>query len=161
MGFLCSAIPTRPALAVGAAIFVLGSAILLFHAADQENPELRIKNPLALGTALKLACFIAGVMLASELLRVTFGNVGVLIVAALSGVADVDAVTISMARMGGKDIDLTTTVKGILVAVAVNTISKAMLAGWAGGHKIGALVGSVSALALAFGTFAALWWVPA
>ena len=80
-------------------------------------------------------------------LRVMFGNIGVLIVAALSGVADVDAVTISMARMGGKDIDLNTTVKGILVAVAVNTTSKAMLAGWAGGHKIGALVGSVSALA--------------
>lgn len=153
-------VPLAPPLAGAAAILALGSAILLFRNTEQENPELRIDNPLAIGTALKLAAFIAGVMLAAELLRGMFGDVGVLIVAALSGVADVDAVTISMARMGGKDIDLNTTVRGILIAVAVNTGSKAMLAGWAGGRKIGALVGGISALALVGGIAAAVWWVP-
>ena len=125
-----------PPLAVAAAILALGSAILLFRNTENENPDLRIDNPLAIGPALKLAAFIAGVMLAVELLRGMFGNVGVLIVATFSGVADVDAVTISMARIGGKDIDLNTTVQGILIAVAVNTGTKAMLAGWAGGSKM-------------------------
>jgi len=150
-----------PPLVGAAAILALGSAILLFRNTKQENPDLRIDNPLAIGTALKLAAFIAGVMLAVELLRGMFGNFGVLIVAAFSGVADVDAVTISMARMGGNDIDLNTTVRGILIAVAVNTGSKAMLAGWAGGRTIGALVSGISALALLGGIAATVWWVPA
>jgi uncharacterized membrane protein (DUF4010 family) len=149
-----------PPLVGAAAILALGSAILLFRNTKQENPDLRIDNPLAIGTALKLAAFIAGVMLAVELLRGMFGNFGVLIVAAFSGVADVDAVTISMARMGGNDIDLNTTVRGILIAVAVNTGSKAMLAGWAGGRTIGALVSGISALALLGGIAAAVWWIP-
>src|SRR6185437_4403557 len=143
-----------------AAILALGSAILLFRNTKQENPDLRIDNPLAIGTALKLAAFIAGVMLAVELLRGMFGNFGVLIVAAFSGVADVDAVTISMARMGGKDIDLNTTVRGILIAVAVNTASKTLMAGWVGGTKIGVLVGVISWLALGGGIVTAIWWLP-
>jgi uncharacterized membrane protein (DUF4010 family) len=152
--------PLAPPLAVGAVILALGAAVLLlFRPSKREHPELRIHNPLALGTALKLAALIAVVMLATELLRMAFGNAGVLLVATLSGIADVDAVTISMARMGGRDIALATTVQGILIAVAVNTVSKAVLAGWTGGSTIGALVGGVSALALAGGFVAALWWV--
>jgi uncharacterized membrane protein (DUF4010 family) len=149
-----------PPLLGAAAILATGSAILLFRNTEQENPDLRIDNPLALATALRLAIFIAGVMLASELLRAMFGNVGVLIVAALSGVADVDAVTISLARRGGNDVDLNTTVQGILIAVAVNTASKTVMAGWVGGAKIGVLVGVISGLALAGGIATAIWWLP-
>lgn len=46
------------------------------------------------------------------------------------------------------------------VAVCVNTTSKAMLAGWAGGRKIGTLVGVVSALALGLVIAAAMWSDP-
>jgi uncharacterized membrane protein (DUF4010 family) len=140
-----------PPLAAATTILVLGAVILLFRNTKQENPELRIENPLAIGTALKLAAFIAAVMLAAELLRRILGDAGVLIVATLSGVADVDAVTISMARLAGKDVEQNTAVQGILLAAAVNTVSKAVMAGWVGGKKIGVLVGAVSALALAGG----------
>ena len=104
VGFVASALNAAllvgllPPLAVSALVLVAGSAILLLRNTERERPDLRIENPLALGTALKLAAFIAGVMLAAELLRRMFGDAGVLIVAGLSGVADVDAVTISMAR---------------------------------------------------------------
>ena len=113
---------------------------------------------MAIGTALKLAAFIAAIMLAVGLLREVFGSVGTLIVAALSGIADVDAITISLARVRGKDVDPHTVVLGILIAVAVNTTSKTVLAGWAGGSRIGIMVAAVSAVALAGGA-AALWWV--
>lgn len=149
--------PLLPPLASSAAILALGAALLLFRNVERETPDLGIANPLAIGTALKLAAFIAGVMLAAELLRHAFGDAGVLIVAALSGVADVDAVTISMVRLIGRDIAPGTAVQGILIAVAVNTASKAALAGWTGGRRIGALVGAISALALAVGGVAAAW----
>ncbi|WP_246658533.1 DUF4010 domain-containing protein [Mesorhizobium sp. GR13] len=66
----------------------------------------RLTNPLALGTALNLAAFIAIVMLAADLVRRAFGDVGVLVVSAPSGIADVDAVTISMAKLGGSSVSL-------------------------------------------------------
>ena len=141
-------------LAVGGVILALGAVILLFGNKEQERPQLQIDNPLALGTALRLAAFIAGVMLATEFLRWTLGPVGALIVAGISGVADADAVTISMARLGGGEVDLKTAGQAILIAVAVNTTSKAALAAWGGGRKIGALVGAISAVALAGGALA-------
>ena len=80
-------------------------------------------------------------------------------VAALSGVADVDALTISMARLGGGDLDLTIAARAIMLAVSVNTISKATIAGWTGGRDIGMLVGAISSLALATGLAATTWQI--
>lgn len=165
VGFVASAlnsallVPLLPPLAVSAVVLMIGSATLLLRNTEQERPDLRIENPLALGTALKLAAFIAGVMLAAELLRRMFGSAGVLIVAGLSGVADVDAVTISMARPAGQGIEPTVAVRGILLAVAVNTGAKGALAAWAGGRTVGIMVGAISALALAAGFAADMWLV--
>src|SRR5581483_4623307 len=51
--------PLSLPLASAAVILALGSALLLFRNTEQENPQLRIDNPLVIGTALKLAAFIA------------------------------------------------------------------------------------------------------
>ena len=93
-------VPLIPALSTAATVLGIGAAILWFRNVQRETPELQISNPLAVGTAIKLAVLLAVVMLAAELVRRMFGGVGILVVAALSGIADVDAVTISIARMG-------------------------------------------------------------
>jgi uncharacterized membrane protein (DUF4010 family) len=80
-----------------------------------------------------------------------------LIVASLSGLVDVDAAVISIARLSGKDIDLNTAAHGILIAAAANTISKAALAGWVGGGRVGIFVGGSSVVALAAGFVAFAW----
>jgi uncharacterized membrane protein (DUF4010 family) len=140
-----------PALLTTAAVLGIGAAILWFRNVEQESPELRISNPLAVGTAVKLAALLAAVMLAAELVRQMFGGVGILVVAALSGVADVDALTISIARMAGGDVDFNTAARAIMIAIAVNTVSKAIMAGWVGNRRVGLLVGGISAAALAGG----------
>ncbi len=147
-------------LASAATILVVGAAILLLSNIERNTPKLLIQNPLAFGTALKSAAFIGAVILTAEIVRQTFGSTGVLMVAALSGVADVDAVTISMARLGGGDLDLTIAAQAIMIAVSVNTISKAMIAGWAGGRDIGMLVGGISGIAVATGLAATIWQIP-
>jgi uncharacterized membrane protein (DUF4010 family) len=140
-----------PALLTTAAVLGIGAAILWFRNVEQESPELRISNPLAVGTAVKLAVLLAAVMLAAELVRQMFGGVGILVVAALSGVADVDALTISIARMAGGDVDFNTAARAIMIAIAVNTVSKTIMAGWVGNRRVGLLVGGISAAALAGG----------
>ncbi len=140
-----------PALLIAAGVLGIGAAILWFGNVQQETPELRIRNPLAIGTAIQLAALLGAVMLAAELVRRTFGGVGMFAVAALSGIADVDALTISIARMAGGDVDLVTAARAIMVAIAVNTISKAIMAGWVGNRRVGLLVGGIGAVALAGG----------
>ena len=146
-----------PALLTTAAVLGIGAAILLFRNVQQETPELQIRNPLAIETAVKLTAVLAAVMLTAELVRRMFGGIGIFVVAALSGIVDVDALTISIARMAGGDVDLKTSARAIMVAIAVNTISKAIMASWVGNRRVGLLVGGISAVALAGGLVVAAW----
>ena len=118
---------------------------MLGKPADHPAPRLTIANPLVVGTSLKLAVFIVVVMLAATLVQRVWGDVGVLAVAAVSGIADVDAITLSMARM---ETPLQLATQAILLAVAVNTASKATMAAWVGGLAVGLRVGGASAAAL-------------
>lgn len=147
-------------LAAAAAVYAIGTGALLVSSTGHEKPELKIANPLALSAALKLAAFIAIVTLAAELLRRSFGSIGVFVVAGLSGIADVDAVTISMARLGGQGIEIATAFQAILLAVAVNTASKAIMAGSTGGPCIGLMVGVVSTVAITAGAIALALTLP-
>jgi len=133
-----------------AALVQAGVALSLILAAnrqrgDQPTAQLAITNPLAVATSLRLAGFIVVVMLAVELVQRVWGGGGVLAVAALAGVADVDAITISIARM---DAAVALAAPAILLAVAVNTAAKAVMAAWLGGAAIGLRValGSLAAL---------------
>lgn len=146
--------PPLVALALGLAV---AAGLLMLGNQRSETPKLAISNPLELGTALRLAAFIAVIILAAELVQRFIGDAGVYVVAAVSGVADVDAVTISMAR-ARDGLALSTASTAIAIAVGVNTISKAVIAIWAGGQRVGVPVAIGSAAALAVGVAALLLW---
>jgi uncharacterized membrane protein (DUF4010 family) len=119
------------------------------------HPRLVLSSPLDLRIALRFALLIAVLMLASGLLHRWAGAAGVLGLAAVSGLVDVDAVTLSMARMGGEQIALATAASAIAVTVAVNTLTKAVMAGWVGGRAIGLRVAMASLAAVTAGALAA------
>ena len=54
-----------------------------------------------------------------------FGENALTVLAALSGLADVDAITLSLARLSRDTIAIVTAAKSIGIAVAVNTVVKA------------------------------------
>lgn len=140
-----------PPLACAAAIFALSAGYFLFRNADASVPHLTINNPLVVGTTFKLALLMAAVMVAIEITRRRFGAAGVLTVAAISALVDVDAITISMARLSESALDRTTAVDAILLTAAINTSAKAVFAVWTGGAKIGAKVIAGSGLAIGGG----------
>jgi len=113
------------------------------------------QNPLAVDTALKLGAVIVAVMLAVGYLRSILGSAGALLVAAVSGIVDADAVTLSMARLGGHGLEIQTAAQAIMVGVAVNTFTKAIMAGSVGGWRLGLVVSTASLAALAGGLAAA------
>jgi uncharacterized membrane protein (DUF4010 family) len=138
-----------PPLAAGALVMVLAALVLLRRGAGSGSLALEISNPLELGTALKLALLIAAVGIAASILRDWIGGAGVFAVAMLSGVADVDAATISVARMAERGLSLPTAGLAILATVAVNTVSKIVMAGWIGGTRLALPLGLASLLAAA------------
>ena len=150
--------PLAVPLAIGSVTLGAMAGLLMFgirgNPADHPAPRLTIANPLVVGTALKLAGFIVVVMLAATLVQRVWGDAGVLAVAAVSGIADVDAITLSMARM---ETPLHLATQAILLAVAVNTTSKATMAAWVGGLAVGLRVGLASAAALTAAAAAYFW----
>lgn len=150
---------TAIALPIGAIGVVLacGAVVLMWRSADSEvgdGTAITLKNPFELATVLKFGAVLAIVLLATKLLTGAVGAAGAYLVAAVSGVADVDAVTLSMARGAGGDAAIAAI--AIFIAVAVNTVSKTMMAWWIGGAGMGRLMAVVSALAVVAGAVALL-----
>jgi uncharacterized membrane protein (DUF4010 family) len=69
-----------------------------------QTPAVPLRNPFRLTASIRFALFFAGMMLLVELVRREMPAGGTYIVAALAGLTDVDAITLSMAeqaRAGG------------------------------------------------------------
>jgi uncharacterized membrane protein (DUF4010 family) len=140
-----------PPLAVSLVVLLTAAIAALRGGQDGSSPSLTLSNPLELGTAIKLAGAIALVTIVARLMQDEAGAAGVFAVAVASGVADVDAMTISMARLGRGQLDPATAGIAIAVAAAANTVFKAIMAAWVGGRTIGGIVGAASAVAIASG----------
>src|SRR3989338_505240 len=100
-----------------------------------------MKNPLELKTALSLGVLLALVMLLGKALQDSIGEAGVLALSAASGVADVDAITLSLARMSHDNLELRIAVTGIVIAATINSLVKGGMATVIGGRDIGLRVG--------------------
>lgn len=145
-----------PLLSGGFILAVGAGLMLVLSRGSSQQPVLKIANPLEMASALKMAALLTSVMLAAHLLQRYFGDAGVLATAGLSGMADVDAIVISMARMAMGAVDPALAAQAILFATAVNTLVKSVLAAAAGDGKLGLLVALVSVVAVAAGAVTAL-----
>jgi uncharacterized membrane protein (DUF4010 family) len=100
-----------------------------------EGPELT--NPFELSSALKFTAVIVAVMLVSRWTQAEFGSVALYLAALLAGLADVDAITVSMASMIGKgEVTATIATGAVFAAVAANTVTKGVMAWVIGGRRL-------------------------
>jgi len=145
-------------LALTGFILVILGIIFVLHAGKRsvERPHIEISSPLELGTALKLAGLIAGVMLISKLAVQFFGPAGIFGLSAISGLADVDAISLSLSRLATGALASQTAAIGIGIAVAANTLTKSVMAAATGSPKHGLIVGGASTAALAATAMAVL-----
>ncbi len=111
-------------------------------------------NPLELQSALLFGALLALVVLVSKMLKEWMGETGIYLLAAVSGIADVDALNLSLSRMSLTDLALSAAVLGILIAGISNTLFKASLAAFIGGAGLGVKVFPPLILAAASGMLA-------
>ncbi|MFC2077335.1 MgtC/SapB family protein [Candidatus Bipolaricaulota bacterium] len=99
---------------------------LLFFGKDNSGGEdITLKAPFELGPALKFAVAYAAILVVSRGAQMLLGDPGVYVSAAVSGIADVDAITLSLARMASAGtVGIGTASKAIVLAAMVNTSVK-------------------------------------
>ena len=69
---------------------------------EEQETEFNVSNPLQLSTAIKFGLILAVVFILVEVTRQWFGEMGVYILSFISGLADVDSITLSLAKMTGQ-----------------------------------------------------------
>ena len=149
-----------PALAPALGAMLLASLVgfgLTFRRDGQEAPKAELKNPFELGSAIKVTLMFGIVLLASRAAIEYVGDRGLYLAAALGGTTDVDAITVSTAKLSQSTIEHRVAVIAICIGVAVNTLVKTGLAVGIGGSALGkrvALIGGLVTLA-AIGSIAA------
>ena len=116
---------------------------------------LQVRNPFELTTVLKLGALLTVIPVAAKLATIGAGQAGAYTLAAFSGAADVDAISLTMGRLAGGLIDSATAGNAILIAVAVNTGAKVALAWVTGGARCGWLLAlpSLAAFGIGFAVF--------
>jgi uncharacterized membrane protein (DUF4010 family) len=147
-------LPTLAPAVVAQVLFA--AALLRWGQAKTVPAPLDLKNPLDPTVVLGFGAVLAAIMVAAKALTLWTGSTAVMALAAAAGLANVDAITLSMARLGRADLSVQTAALAILLALGVNSVSKAVLAVVAGGRAVGALVAAGTALAVAAG-LAGLW----
>jgi len=104
--------------------------------------EIALENPFQLGMAIKFGAFLVVIMLLSNLLKVYFGDMGTYFLAATSGLADVDPITLSMLQMSKQGLEVSVAARAILIAVSVNSGIKGIFSWVIGGRALALRVGS-------------------
>ncbi len=95
-----------------------------------------LQNPLELKTALTFGAILTAVMLLSVLLREAYGDAGLLILAAVSGMADIDAMMLSLIGMTDNDLSTRLFVMGLVITAAANSMVKGVMTGLIGGRQL-------------------------
>ena len=148
--------PMALPVAVATGIIYLAAWGLWRGAGEQTGQEtLPLSNPFQIGMAIRFSLLLAAILLLSEALREWLGDAGLYLLAAISGMTDVDAITLSVSRLGAQDLATGVAVLAIFIAAASNAIVKSLLALYVGGRRLGWQVGLPQMIAIALGGLAA------
>lgn len=101
----------------------------------------KVKNPAQLGTAIIFAVLYAVISLALAAAQQHFGEAGTYTVSALSGLTDVDAITLSTARLVGSGRMADAAASDILIiAYMSNLVAKGALASFVGTRRLARMI---------------------
>lgn len=125
-----------------------------------EMPEQT--NPAEMKSAILFGCVYGGVLMALAAARTWLGSRSLYAVAILSGMTDMDAITLSLARMSaspeGTGIPVSQAWRLILVASSANLVFKAVLASTLGHHTLAIRLIALLSIPLATGLCVLAFW---
>jgi uncharacterized membrane protein (DUF4010 family) len=136
-----TSMPTLQAMSValilsGFSAAAYGAVFTAFAMRQQASEQPQAGRAFSIEAALGFAVILSGILVLSAALREWFGEVGIIVAAALAGFVDTHSAAISVASLvaSGK-ISASEAVIPILAGLSTNTISKGILAAAGGGRS--------------------------
>lgn len=144
-----------PMLIMGMLGILLGVWVWRSSTIREMDSRVKLENPFSLKPALIFGALFVAILFISKIANIYFGSSGVYVASIISGVADVDAITISMALLAqSSTVSATTAVTAITLASISNTVVKFGIALFLGTRKFGRNVGILFAIIIAAGLLA-------
>jgi len=142
-----------PALFAATAVTAGFALLWMFRPQREEGGErgVEFRNPFEFWSVVGFAVFLAAIIVLGRVVGESFGAAGAVAGAAAVGLADVDAVTVSMARLAPQPLSPGQASLAILAAVASNTLAKLGIGATIGGRAFATELGLMSAASIAAG----------
>jgi uncharacterized membrane protein (DUF4010 family) len=145
-----------PLLAMMAAGYATAVAWWFTGGRGDDDAEPPVHNPFRIGPALRFGALLAIVTVAAHGLEARVGEAGLYVLAMVSGLTDVDAITLSLARLAGGGTPVAVAATGIVIAAMANTVFKGALVAATGGGAL-AWRAAVSTVAMLAAGALAMW----
>ncbi len=117
-----------PLLAPAAAVFVIGGGLAGTLRRPDNSPDFSPRNPLEVMVALRFALVLAVVTILTRATLVVFGTQSLPVLAFVTGLGDLDAITLSVAKLTSIQLPAEVAARAIAVAAFANLLAKAVLA---------------------------------
>jgi uncharacterized membrane protein (DUF4010 family) len=140
-----------PILAASAVLLI--PAALAYRAAGKMGTQgLTLEDPFELPLLLRFTGLLIVIMLLAKMFST--GQAGLFALGGVSGLLDVDPITLSMAQLASTGITPMLAASTILIAAAANALAKSVLAIAFGGARLGLALSGMALLAFGAGTAA-------
>lgn len=117
--------------------------LLLMRKNKPLGKDVKVKDPFRIIPALKFGAIFALVLLTSKLASLYFGNAGTYAASIIAGLADVDAITLSLSTLAQSTLDPGVAVSSITLAAMTNTVVKLVIAYIMGSAEFGNKVAAI------------------
>ncbi|WP_069130055.1 MgtC/SapB family protein [Rhodohalobacter halophilus] len=108
-------------------LIIAGFWLWQFKVHTEESSPIKLKNPFQLKTAIQFGLLLGAILILSEGMQEWFGDQGVYVLSVISGLMDVDAITLSLSRMSQDNLREEVAVMGIILAAVTNTLVKGLI----------------------------------
>lgn len=134
-----------------------GISLWLWWRQSRRGPKsdsVPLRNPFELQQAIKFGLVYAVVLFVAKAAEQGFGARGVYASSIVGGIADVDAITLSLTELHRGGLAAKTAATGITLAATTNTVVKATIATVLGGRALGGRIGLIFLAVLSAGAVA-------
>ncbi len=133
-----------PALGLPIAIvFLAGLGISIYFYRKQQSADplkadtdVPLGKPLNLREAIFFGLLYTGILFLVSYANEQFGEAGIFLSTGIAALTDIDAITISLSKLAGNNIQFLTAQNAILLAALCNTIVKIGISVFAGSHRL-------------------------
>lgn len=108
---------------------------VLWKKTEDVHSDIKLYSPFTLGPAIKFGIFFAIILAIVRITEVYFSTKGIYLISILSGIVNVDAITISLSQLAKSSLTLEAAKNGILLAALTNIAVKGGIAYSLGGKE--------------------------